>query len=400
MTEIAPQWRYSAENSRGETVEGLVEAADLETARGRLGVLGLSPITVAPAPGRMKVTSARLSTAARARICGRLSDLLGAGVAIAPALRLAAEQSEDATERRFLSALFEKVRSGRSLSEAVALSGVETPRLFVVLIETGEALGSLDRQMERLARHFDETLKLRREIFSQLLYPAALTVLIFATLLFLSFVVLPEFQTIFANASSRPPPETRFVLGAGSTVRAYWYLFPAGAAAVYFSIRFLARRSPEALEQLRLRAPVAGRLLRLGEFGLFFRALSTLMLGGAPISRAMPLAQQSISLVALRNELTAVESALRVGERLAPALRRHSSCPCSLISFIEIGEESGELGRMAAAAAERAEADVRTAVRRAMMLLAPILTALMGVLTAGVIGAVMSGVLSLNDAIY
>ncbi|MEQ8936431.1 MAG: type II secretion system F family protein [Amphiplicatus sp.] len=91
---------------------------------------------------------------------------------------------------------------------------------------------------------------------------------------------------------------------------------------------------------------------------------------------------------------------VRTGERLGAVLARARFIPKELVSFIEIGDETGALGPMAAQAARLAETRVKTAVKSAMVLLAPVLTALMGLLTAGVIAAVMSGVLSLNEAVY
>ncbi|HXI86117.1 MAG TPA: type II secretion system F family protein, partial [Parvularculaceae bacterium] len=162
----------------------------------------------------------------------------------------------------------------------------------------------------------------------------------------------------------------------------------------------LARRYAGHVERLRLSAPFVGHLILLDDLGRYFRTLSTLLDGGTPLARAMPLARQTLSHLSLQNEFEAVEGAVRTGEPLGAALVKKSRVPRELLSFIEIGEETGELGRMAGEAASIAETKVRTTVRNAMVLLAPVLTAVMGLLTAGVIAAVMSGVLSLNEAIY
>lgn len=114
----------------------------------------------------------------------------------------------------------------------------------------------------------------------------------------------------------------------------------------------------------------------------------------------MRLAKGTLSLSILQGEVEEVDQAVRTGERLAPALKRLTSCPSELISFIEIGEETGELARLTAQAARHAETQTRQTVKRFMALLAPVLTALMGLLTAGVIASVMTGVLSLNETIY
>lgn len=405
MNAGARRWTYSAEDAKGAVVSGVVVANDLDGAKGELQARRLTPLRLSPE--RLDALSAlnrnsgktRLSLTELSEIAARLRDLLGAGIPIAHALRLAGEQATRPKERAFLQQLLGDVRAGRTLSDALARNDFETPRLFRALIEAGESLGALGSQMGRLATHYDDALKLRREIVSQLVYPAALVVLIIATLFFLSFLVLPQFEGIFEASDAAPPPETRFVLAAGAAIRAWWPFAPALASVIVVAVRFLARRYARRFELARIKAPIAGKALLYAEFGVYLRTLATLLGGGAPLARAMPLARQTLSLSHLQTDLDIAERAVRTGERLAPALKRLTTCPRELLSFIEIGEETGDLARLAAEAATRAETQVRQAIRRFMMLLAPVLTALMGLLTAGVIAAVMTGVLSLNETI-
>ncbi|MFZ5616937.1 MAG: type II secretion system F family protein [Pseudomonadota bacterium] len=400
------RWRYAAETGAGAVVAGIIEAPDARAAEAALKARRLLPLTVKEQQSSLLSglnvarRGDRLTMKELAELSARLRDLLCAGIPIAPAIKLASEQATSPREGAFLKGLLADVRGGRSLTDALQRSAYETPRLFRALIEAGEALGALGKQMERLAAHYDEALKLRREILAQFAYPAALVVLIIATLIFLSFVVLPQFEAIFATADAKPPPETQFVLAAGAAVRRYWPLAPVIALGSVLTARYAARRNAAPFERLRLSAPVAGRILRYGEYASFLRTLATLLDGGAPIAKAMPLARAAMSVETLKAEVEDAEGAVRVGERLAPAIRKHTSCPADLVSFLEIGEETGDLARLAAQAATRAETLVRSSLKRLMALLAPVLTALMGLLTAGVIAAVMTGVLSLNEAVY
>lgn len=407
MKTDAQHWRYTAEDPTGAVLTGVIAATDLAGARSELRARRLTPLALKSE--RQDLHLAFLGRRHRkealplreiAAIARRLSDLLGAALPLAHALRLAAEQAQRPRERAFLRQIVGDVRAGRPMSEALIRNDFETPRLFHALVEAGEALGSLDRQMHRLADHYDETLKLRREILSQLVYPVALVVLIIATIFFLSFLVLPQFESIFETSGAAPPPETRFVLAVGAVIRALWPIMPLILLGIVLATKLLARRYATQFERAWLSAPIGGKLLRFAEFGVFLRTLATLLDGGAGITKSMPLARQTLSQSILAAEIGAAETAVRSGERLAPALRRLTSCPAELISFIEIGEETGELGRLVGQAAAHAEALVGQTVRRFMALLAPVLTALMGLLTAGVIASVMTGVLSLNETIY
>jgi type II secretory pathway component PulF len=400
------RWRYSAEDARGAVVSGVIAAQDAAGAKAELQSRQLTPLRLEADRERFSVfrnsgrRAAALTMSDMASVTSRLRDLLTAGLPLAHVLRLAGEQAQKPNERGFLLQLLTDVRAGRTLSEAIARNDFETPRLFKALVEAGENLGTLDRQMDRLATHYDETLKLRREILAQLAYPIALVVLMIATLLFLSFLVLPQFESIFQTSNAKPPPETEFVLACGAAIRAYWPIFPVVAVGAVMATRYLAKRFAERVERARLATPIAGKILLQAAFGGYLRTLSTLLGGGASITKSMPLARQTMSLSVLRCELEEAETAVKTGERLAPALKRLTSCPKELISFVEIGEETGDLARLTGQAATSAETRVRQSVKRFMALLAPALTALMGLLTAGVIASVMTGVLSLNETIY
>ncbi len=406
MSLIERKWRYSAEDAAGAVVSGVIAAPDLRAAEVLLKSRRLVPLTLRADQRSLFETFGLSSSGNRmtisdlADVSARLRDLLAAGIPIAHALRLASEQARNDRERAFLNGLLADVRAGRSITSALSRSAYETPRLFRALVESGEALGALDKQMERLAAHYEEALKLRREIVAQLAYPTALIALIIATMMFLSFFVLPQFESIFATSDATPPAETRFVLALGAGVRRYWAYAPFLLLLLAIGGSTLSRRHAALFEHALLRAPIVGKYLRYADYGAFLRTLATLLGGGAPIARAMPLARQGMSLKALQEEARSAEDDVRVGVQLTAAMKKRTTCCAELISFIEIGEETGNLAHLAAQAASRAEAYVSSAIRRFMALLAPALTALMGLLTAGVIAAVMTGVLSLNETIY
>lgn len=172
MTDSDSLWRYSAEDAAGKVVTGTLVATTMKDAADVLRARRLDPLSVKPASAfgglssRRRTGAERLSPKDLAAITRRLSDLLNAGLPLAHALRLASEQAARDKERAFLSRLLDQVKSGRSLSEAISRSGFIVPRLLTALIAAGENLGALDRQFARLAVHYEEAMKLRREIIA------------------------------------------------------------------------------------------------------------------------------------------------------------------------------------------------------------------------------------------
>ena len=398
-------WKYAAESANGELVRGVLAASNEADALAKLRSLRLTPLTIEPSrPSLLAAFTQRaddrLSLSELAGVTRRLSDLTNAGLPLAKSLELARDQAASEKQRMLFASLAQDVRAGHALSAALSGASVKTPPFLHALAKTAESIGALPEQFTVLADHYESALKTRREITAQLIYPAALMVLIVLTMIFLSYFVLPQFETIFDNAGATAPFETRLALSAGAYIRSYLAFTPLAVLTLFVGWRIVRRRYVLQLEGAFLAAPYLGRLRRDHEIGRYCRSLAAMLKGGMPLAEAMPLAAQAVQLKAIRQELAQVETAVRTGEKLFAALAKHASPAKEVTSFLEVGEETGTLASMAEQAARFSEACVNTALKRFMALLSPLLTAIMGLVTAGVIAAVMSGVLSLNDAVY
>ncbi|MEM8986252.1 MAG: type II secretion system F family protein [Pseudomonadota bacterium] len=396
-------YKYVAENADGKIVRGRIEAISDQAAIKALRASALSPIEVRPAPASeglsFGLTDQSLPNAAFARIARKLADLLGAGVPLRDALRLCANQERQARPKAFLERVTHRVSSGAPLSKAFQEDEVRPPRLVNALTLSAERTGRFAENFERLAASLEATEKFQKEIIGQLIYPLALTVLIALTLIFLSFFVLPQFEGIFETAAAAPPAATQFVLSAGAAIRAYWQWTPFVVLLVLLGARLAARYAREELDLFVLSLPIVGPLILKMETGRFCRSLGVLTVNGAPLADALPVAAEAIGSPKLRRTAKAAENAVRSGKLLSPAMA-DTGAPQDAVSLIEIGERTGRLGDMLLKAAEQCEADVTTALKSFAALLGPLMTALMGLIVAGVIASVMVGVLSLNDAIY
>ncbi len=406
MSEAPANWKYTAEDRSGAVVTGILNAADESSAVESLRDRQLAPITISRAQsarlqrGLFTKEVGILSLPELSLISKRLADLLGAGLPLLKAVEVAHKQAPSDRQSRFYDHIAKEVRAGRSLSAALSNGDLKAPRLMVALVRASENLGALPEQFANLSEHYESALKLRREITAQLVYPFALVVLIILTLIFLSYFVLPQFEVIFENSGARPPLETRIALSMGAFIRANLFLAPIAGVLLLIAGRFLRSHYQTAIENALLNIPYLGRMRRDSEIGRYCRAVSTLLAGGTALSDAMPLAAETVQNDSIRNDLSKTEHAVRTGDKLSAALARFAAPSTEMTSFLEVGDETGELAAMAAQAAKFTEERTRVATKRFMALLGPVLTAIMGLLTAGVIAAVMSGVLSLNDAIY
>jgi len=395
---IERHWVYIAEDQTGTTVEGVLGAIDLEAK-------DLSPIDVTEDSkgrsifGRSQLAK-KLTQKSLTQFCTRMADLLNAGVSTVKTLQIVSRQAQAENVRAFSNRLANQIRKGQTLSAALANDPSNLPNEMIALVSSGETLGDMCGAFSRLAQSFEAKEQLRREIISQLIYPAALLVLVILTIIFLSFFVLPQFESVFASASASPPPETQFVLGAAAFIRRYWLICAAVSIGSGWALCFFIKRNKSLWDQILLSTPIAGSLVRKIDTARYARSLGELITGGMPLARAMPIAQSAVTNSAIADGLGQIETDVKNG---APLTRAAATTPClakDILTFFELGEETGDLGRMITKGASYIEEEVTSFLKRFATLSGPIMTAIMGLITAGVIAAVMTGVLSLNDTIY
>ncbi|WP_031555899.1 type II secretion system F family protein [Parvularcula oceani] len=394
------RYAYVAEAAGGAVIRGRVEADSERAVIDALSADRLRPLSIKPLRGEIRLgrRTASMPVTTQSRLVKRLAELLSSSIPLADALALMGrgEAQEAATARSLLAS----VRSGQDLSSSFALLASPPPAQLLALVAVGEETGTLAQQLSRLAEELERKVALRRDIIGQLVYPAALLVLILLTLVFLAHLVLPQFEAVFAGSAAVPPPETRFVLAAGRFVREWGALFPLAALLLVLVCVASRRAYRDTFDSLLLRLPFVGRILARSEAARFCRALGALTAGGCGLAKALPLARQGLTFPVLRRRHANAADAVRSGLPLSTALGRETLLHDEALQLVLIGERTGRLGQMLLQAAETCEAEVTASLKKATALTGPVLTALMGLLTAGVIASVMTGVLSLNDAVY
>lgn len=398
-----PDFRYRAVTGAGQVVEGRMEAASRDEVIARLRHSGHLPIRADAAhPSLARLTLPRLTRrppGARelALATRELSTLLGAGLPLERCLEIITRS--DTPLRPIWTQVLDGIRGGVTLSDALAAQGSVFPPAFIGMVRAGEAGGALSGVLARLADYLERAQALRETVRSALIYPALLAIMMVATILLLLVVVLPRFQALFADAGTSLPASAAALVWLGQALGQWWWALAIVAGLVPVGVRSWLTRPANRLawHRLILRLPGLGTLASRADTARFARMMATLVGNGIAIPQALGMARDTLRNAALRRDLDTVEADLRHGRGLsAPLAERRVLTPLA-ISLIRVGEETGRVQPMLEKVADIHEEDTARTVRRLLALLVPVLTVLMGLMVAAIIGSILSAMLGVYD---
>ena len=402
------RFRYVAIDPAGKRTKGVLEAANATAIADRLHRQShfLLRADEVGKRGRLwellqgeNTIQRGLTTVAVTQFTRELAVMLQAGQDIDHALRFLVETTENKRARHLLQTLRDQVRAGKSLASGLAEHPAVFSRLYVSLVRAGEAGGKLADSLAHLADLLERERRLGATIQSALTYPILLAIASIGTIVLLLTYVLPQFAPIFAQAGAQLPTATRILIGAGDIVRGHggWILIALLCMGVVAQRAFQRPDIRLAVEGILLRVPIAGLLVRRVQAARFARTLGTLLRNGVGLVAALGIGRDVLgNLTALKIVDRAVAK-VKAGERLAGALADHRFFPAQTIHLLQIGEETGKLADMALRAADIHDEQVHHSVQRLVSLLVPIVTIVMGLVVAGIVGSLLVAMLSLND---
>jgi general secretion pathway protein F len=341
----------------------------------------------------------RLDKTALGEVTRELAIMLAAGQDLDRALRFVVENTRNPAARTILGNVRDKVRSGRSLASALGAEPRSFSRLYVGLVRAGEAGGTLPATLDRLAALLERERSLTANLRSALIYPALLIVAAIGSIVLLLDYVLPQFAPIFEQAGAELPVATRALMTLGSLagVAAPWLLV-AGLAGGLIARQLLTRPAYRLkFDRFLLRLPIAGGLMRETLAARLTRTLGSLLQNGVPLIPALGIAKDALGNLAAAAAVEAAAVGAKGGAGLARPLAASGLFPARTIHLLQLGEEAAQLSSMALKAADIHDEQARLMMQRLVALSVPLITIAMGLAVAGIVSALLTAMLSLND---
>jgi general secretion pathway protein F len=263
-------------------------------------------------------------------------------------------------------------------------------------VRAGEAGGSLDEVLARIAGFLDQAEALSEQVKSALIYPILVLAIAGLSIGVLLTVVLPQFTPLFEGADAELPLLTQILIGLGDFMQRYRWALALGLIATVWLVRRQWRRpaSRARIDAWLLRLPLVGPLVAKIDTARFARTLGTLLANGVPVLSALAIVQDSLGNASLRQAVADASTGVKEGRGLAEPLGRSNLIPTLAVHLLSVGERSGRLEPMLMKIADVFDREVRGTIERLMALLVPAITIALGLIIALIIGAIMMAILS------
>jgi type IV pilus assembly protein PilC len=380
------QFHCRVADAEGRVFSHVEPATSLEEARQKLVDRGLYVYSVESRGGRLadlvRHKSARQIGGSEFLILNQqFNTLIKAGLPILKSLDLLASRATSPKLRPVISQIRDRVREGKSLSEAVAEAGVFS-KVYSTAILAGEKSGDLPGVLDYYIAYQRVSTGARKKILAALIYPALLISVAVIVVTYLVTVVIPKFALLYRDLNVELPAPTRVLVALTVDYRFVFLgivaLLAAAAAGVFLWSR--TEEGGTAFDRFKFRLPVIGDTLLKFQVAQFSRTLSTLLTGGTPLVAGLQTAGDAIISKLLRSTVSQATQMVREGESLHGALASKGVMPEMALDMIEVGESSGALAPMLVSVAEFYEEEVSLRLTALVSLIEPLLLVFMGLL--------------------
>ena len=402
-----PTFDYSAYNTAGKLVNGVISADSERQARRQLKDKKLLPSTLDEVSKKASGKSSRRGREAKvdnldlSLLLHQQAILIQSGLPLEESLRMTIEQAETNKQRRLVESWRSEITEGRSFSEALRRSPYKIPESIVAGVGVGEETGHLYKILLRLSEELETSAENRKTVTRALIYPVTLISVSIIMVSIMMVWVVPKITAVFASSKRDLPWITEVVVAISNFTQNYG-LFIVGFVILAILVFNQAMKRPELKlrwHSMILSTPGMGRWVRMADISDWSRNLGVLLSSGVPALAALKISSAVVSNLALQSRFDRITEAMRQGTSLHKALEDNLEGSGFLVHMVGSGEASSELDKMLLRVAEYYSARLNNAVEVFLKLLNPILILIMGAMILGIVAAIMLPIMDMNNTI-
>jgi general secretion pathway protein F len=406
-----PVYEYTALDGSGKSVNGIIDADSPMTARQRLRGSGIFPVDVKETSSRprdlrsgpvsvsallKRIRPGEVSVATR-----QLSILLGAGVPLVASLEALISQITNPLFKKVVAQIKESVNEGNSLAYALSSHHRIFSSVYVNMVRAGEASGSLDVVLDRLADLGEHQQALRGRFKAALAYPIFMLFIGTLILFFLITFIVPNITQIFREMHQTLPIPTVVLINVSNFLKSFWWLILLAIAAGIVIIRQLKNtpRGRYVWDEVKLRIPVLGPINNKMAVARFGRTLGSLLKAGVPLISALQIVRNIVNNAIIADVIDNTVEEIQAGKSLANPLAQSRWFPSIVVQMISVGEQSGELEAMLSKIADTYDRDVESQIMAMTSMLEPVMILVMGLIVGFIVISILLPIFEMNQMI-
>jgi len=361
-------YAFEALNASGQDVKEEIEATTHEEAIAKIKAKGYFPTKVREKAAKKKKKGAAgaeagpvatkkkmpfaiggVSRKQLVMFTRQLSTLQDAGLPILRSLQILEQQQKPGLLKAIIGGVGEEVEGGGTLSDAMAKFPKAFDKLYVNMINAGEAGGVLDLILARLADFMEKAAKLKKKVIGAMIYPAVVILIAVGIVSMIMVFVIPKFKQIFADFGVALPGITQLLLDISTWFANWGWAYVVASPVVFVMVWRLIRVSEGgkyATDVIKLKIPILGNILGKTAIARFTRTLGTLISAGVPILDAINITKETCGNEVYSRALARVHDAIREGESMADPLRATKVVDAIVVNMVDVGEETGDLDKM------------------------------------------------------
>lgn len=396
---------YEALNSAGKEIKGSVEADNIEAARQVLKKQGIQVISIKPQSTLTKDINIKVGGYPKPRdmsvFCRQFVSMTKAGVTISEALKMLTEQTENDRLREAAEGVRVSVEKGETLASSLAMYPKIFPSLMVHMVEAGEASGSLDVALERMATQFEKSAKTSAMVKKAMIYPVAVCIVALAVVVVMLVVVIPNYATMFESLGTDLPALTKAVQAASNFIITKWFILVPAIIAIVVLIKMFAETDTgiHFFDKLKLSIPAYKNLEVKTASAQMARTLSTLMAAGVPLVDAVEIVSNVMPNVYFKEALQDCKNEIIIGQPLSKPLEQCGLFPPMVYHMTRIGEETGATEEMLAKQADYYEEEVEAAVASFMAAMEPVIIIVLAAIVLVLVGACLMPMMTMYETL-
>lgn len=386
---------YTArDTTTNKVIKSTVQAESERSAAKLLMTQGIIPLQITEQTKKGSILnrlSNRVTSKDRVIFTRQLATLINAGLPLAQSLRTLSEQTQNKKLVSIVNGILSDVEGGSALATAFAKYPDVFNDVYIALIAAGEASGTLDQALERIADQQEKDAELLSKVRGAMVYPAIVLVVIIGVIAFMLFTIVPQIERLYQDLNTDLPLVTAIMVGAANFALNFWWLLLLFiVATIYFTKRYIETDAGrKSFDTLKINAPIIGQLFKKLYMARFTRTGQTLMATGVPMLEMLRISSRAVSNTVVAEAIMRAADKVKGGKSLSASLKNEHVVLSLVPQMIGIGEQSGGIDKMMGKAANYYENEIDNAVRSISTAIEPVLMVVLAAVAGFMVLAIL-----------